>query len=258
MSVWALTDPTTDTPWTVVGDIAGGIDVVLACEPVYSNIFNLVGGTVRWEFGGQYTTGRDVDNVEYVAVIEPSIFVEEVIPLGPLDLAIESLNYHLHSYPVGTKILVMGHSLGAVVSSRWLDRYADDVDAPDAADVRFLLFGSPYRKYGGRNRDMPHPTRTDTQYDVTDATVAYDYYSDMPTAVEPTWQSLLNVELGFPRHTFGYLTASLDAPENHTYEEGNTTFVFMPRPPTIPGWGLIPEYAAAIEESYDRPEMPQA
>src|SRR6185312_14960258 len=90
----------------------------------------------------------------------------------------------------GTRV-VFGHSLGAVVSSYWLNQYAPD-SGIDPADLSFVFIGNSVHPIGGAlgpesgsewqnwfGTGIAAPA--DTPYTVTDIVRQYDGWADWPT-----------------------------------------------------------------------------
>lgn len=214
-------------------------ETVLTLEPLD---FNVLGNTLRFQLRGKPCAGDKVVKVDY-----PASFAKDSINEG-----VEALDRALRSF-TGPK-LVFGHSQGAQVASRWLRRNADKEVIPD---VRFLLIGNPLRKYGGFIVGKPEvggeiglPTPNDTPYPVTDVTVQYDGWSDIPTKKRPSLLAKLNATVGKNgRHCYGYVTADIDDPKRKTFVENTTWYVLLPGKPVIP---FVPQ--SLIEKSYARPE----
>lgn len=212
---------------------------VLTLEPLD---FNVLGNTLKLQLRGKPCKGNTVIKVDYPASFAPK----------SIDLGVAALHDALRKV-TGPK-LVFAHSQGAQVVSRWLRKYTNTFEAPPPSEVSFLLIGNPLRKFGGYIIGKPEvggqtglPTLNNTPYAVTDITMQYDGWSDMPT--KPGKWALLNASQGKnKRHCYGYLTADMDDPKRKVYQENTTTYVMLPGKPNIP----VPQ--AWIESSYARPE----
>jgi hypothetical protein len=267
--LWVIDDETSSTPWAIDsgdGTFAGG--VLLTCEPTDLNVFDALGGFTRYQFNGMLAHGKDeIVQVRYPAIIDPTIEVlPQPFPDLEVDIGVTNLDDLLKSYASGVKITVAGHSLGSVIIGRWLENHADDVDAPDPADVRFVQCGNPERKYGGVFKEF-HTTPTDTGYTVTDIRVQYDGFADWPDTLGGI--AVANAVLGLvTNHAIGYLGANPNNPKNLKHVEGGTTFVLIPAAPPLEGGTLFSSLLGGIgsllgsfdplrqqiEASYNRPE----
>jgi pimeloyl-ACP methyl ester carboxylesterase len=121
-----------------------------------------------WCKGWANTRGQLVD-VPYTASLDANSITDGVTAL---DAALKN---------TPGDVVVMGHSQGAQVISRWLREHADDPDAPDPSRVSFLLTGNPLRPGTGRivggvevGGTTGQPTREDTRYQVTDVARQHD------------------------------------------------------------------------------------
>lgn len=135
-------------------------------------------------------------------------------------------------------IVVFGHSQGAQVVAKWLDDHADDVDAPDPADLSFVVTGNPVRALGRDPTKRNHagvlltPMRDDTQYTVIDIARRNDgwcNWDNWPTG--PTAFSWLVLGLGMFFDHCDYTAVSVNPadPDNDVRAVvGNTTYVVAP------------------------------
>lgn len=270
VTTWVIGDATSNTPW-VTYDPTTDVEVVFTLEPTDFNVFGPLGGSVRYEFNGALTKGRTIHDIIYPAIpdVTPS-FDFGVVPGTPIYIGVEALNDAIHSYAAGTKMLGVGHSLGAEIIGRWLANHAGDVDAPDPADLSFVQIGNPERKYGGIFSEGAsalnifsggHHTPTDTQYTIIDAKVQYDLFADWPTGDTPSPEALANIMSGIAPHAGGYVFQDFNDPNRLEYQEGNTTFVMYPNDVlSLLGVGTLisplfgPTVKPLVEASYDRPE----
>lgn len=160
--------------------------------------------------------------------------------------------------------VVFGFSHGAVVAGRWLSHHADDVDAPSADQLSFVLIGNPRHGHGGRLPAMPQ-----TQYKVIDIVRQYDPMADFPD--NPfNLLALLNIGGGvLSRIHLDYTGVDIDDPANTVWTEGNTTYVFVPTenlpllaPLRMLGFGWLADalndpLKEIVEQAYDRPYLTQ-
>lgn len=255
-TTWYIEDPTELTPWDVYGGFANDATVLLTCGGMAANLPNLIGGANRYFFNRSLAVGREVQDIYYPQIPDPSFFADELTPGLPVDIGVNNLDAAMRSYPEGTKILTVGHSMGGMVIDWWLATKAGEAGAVPPEDVYLLELGCPYRTHGGVFKDFkPAIGAAGLAYTVTDMTVAYDNFSDFPTSPTPTWEALANVAIGFGaplQHAFGYLDIEQDGPLYRRLQDGNREYVFVPGPP-MPFFNY-PAGIAAIEASYDRPE----
>lgn len=150
--------------------------------------------------------------VEYPASITP-----DSIPTG-----VANLNSDLRS-TVGPKI-VLAHSQGAQVATRWMAEYANDPTAP--RDITFILTGNPLRNPTGlligkrRGGVITRPTSLTTPWPIIDVARQWDGWaipSDDPRSAE-----------GMTADHTRYDVVDLYSPLNVVTRNGNTTFVVAP------------------------------
>ena len=165
------------------------------------------------------------------------VYYQWILPLGTVEIGVDSnvetLDYAIKNITAdgaGDKKIVYAFSGGARVASVWLDEHADDVDAPDAEDLTFVLIGNGGRKYGGINGWWYGDallTPTDTQYSVIDVAREYDPIADFPD--NPfNLLALANALAAFYYVHLDYSDVDLDDDANYVWTEGNTTYVFVP------------------------------
>lgn len=165
------------------------------------------------------------------------VYYQWILPLGTVEIGVDSnvetLDYAIKNITAdgaGDKKIVYAFSGGARVASVWLDEHADDVDAPDAEDLTFVLIGNGGRKYGGINGWWYGDallTPTDTQYSVIDVAREYDPIADFPD--NPfNLLALANALAAFYYVHLDYSDVDLDDGANYVWTEGNTTYVFVP------------------------------
>jgi hypothetical protein len=268
-TAWKIGDETSFTPW-VVNDGTSDVTVLLTCEPTDADVFVAAGGSVQYEFRGALSANRTVEQILYPALIDLLSQAYEMrqtndptpVPGSVMDIALFNLQAALSRH-AGEKILVAGHSLGALVISRWLEIYPGTAGAPDPDKVQFIQIGNPVRKYGGLIPEFwgGRYTRTDSGYTVTDIKIQYDAWADWPTATIPSLEAVGNAILGIFPHTTGYMTTQLTSTSYPKYVEGDTTFVMIPNAfLPLAGYGLLGGFVSGllrplIEGSYTRPEI---
>lgn len=121
---------------------------------------------------------------------------------------------------------VFGYSQGAMIASEWLADYADGPDAPDPDELSFVLIGNHTRAHGGSLAFLGQ-TMPETQYKVTDIARQYDIVADFPD--NPfNLVALANAAAGFIFVHLDYTNVNVEDPNNITWTEGNTTYVFVP------------------------------
>ena len=162
-------------------------------------------------------------------------------------------------------VIVLAHSQGAQVASRWMREHADDVTAPGPDRVMFILLGNPLRSFGGYgigHREfggtMGEPTPTTTPWTVVDVARRYDGWADWP-ADDGNQLAARNATIGKRTYHTHYNEVDLDNPAHTVWKSGNTTFVLTQE--TLPLWrfGLKPpvwkqqKSVAIVESAYNRP-----
>jgi hypothetical protein len=248
MSIWKIGTSTSQTPWVTAN--SADITVLLTLDGLDLGVSGLFGGGVKYFFGGALAAGRLVSAIRYPRVYDASQQnpgTNSVRTNGPFDKGIENLNTALHAYP-GQTILVAGHSMGAQIVGRWMERYAGKPGAPDPTRTKFILFGNPERKYNARPNGTGHVTATASGYTTVDCKIQYDHWADYPDEVQGV-AALSNINSGQNTiHEQGYVKSDmLMSPKNLIHTEGNTTFMMIPGPAVVGS-------QESIEQSYTRPE----
>ena len=138
----------------------------------------------------------------------------------------------------GQKI-ILAHSQGAQVVSRWINLYRLDVTAPSAANLMFILLGNPLRGVGGFGIGKPEvdgvtgvATRTDGPWTVVDIAQRYDGWADFPTDVNNKAAMAEAISGAFSIHT-NYDPVSVTDPTLTQWTVGNTTYV-LTKAETVP------------------------
>jgi len=235
---------------------------ILTLEPLGGNLFP--GGTMKLNFGGAglpsnawegnitrawlgQPSGTAVKRVKHPADLSHFSITDGVVALDRMIKA------------TAGNVLIVAHSQGAQVASRWMRTLATDSGAPSTSRVRFLLFGNPLRKYGGfgvGNKECDGTTGQATPtspWTVTDYKLQYDGWADNPTrsgmwAVANAVRDRYGINGNRAIHALGYHTANLAHPQLKTFAEGTTTFAMAPHAPLL----AVPR--SWIERSYTRPE----
>lgn len=211
-----------------------------------------------YELGGTITEGNTFVGVDY----PNSWFSEANILAG-----VASLDANIAAYP-GAKI-VFGHSMGAVVITRWLKDHSAACTVP-AEDLSFVLIGNSVNKFTGlmaearqsipwlvdfltgNNTNPP----ADCRYPVTDFVRQYDPWADFPNVPNAPYygqavaDALISTSITLPTlvHT-DYVNNSLDDPTNAVYVEGNYTYMWART-------ALLDESKRAqLETAYSRPAV---
>lgn len=205
-----------------VGITQLGAPMAVASTPT-ATVLTLEGATlgpgVPAPWNASVTDGTICRNAACTAVPYPSDLGFLGIPFGVHDLD-EALDGSTGN------TVVLGYSLGAIVASEWLIANAHNPDAPDPSKVSFILMGNAARAHGGSGRWMGM-VLPQTQYHVTDVTRQYDWLGDFPD--NPlNLVALANAAAGYLFIHTDYSDVDLDDPDNVTWTEGNTTYVFVP------------------------------
>ena len=142
---------------------------------------------------------------------------------------VEMLDAALRSTP-GRKI-VMGHSQGAQVCSRWMREHAGDTTAPGAGELMFILTGNPLRATGGYIIGRKEvggttglPTPTDTPWRIIDFARRYDGWADW-VQDEQNKLAVSNANRGKQSLHKKYNDIDFLSSTHTTWSIGNTTFV---------------------------------
>lgn len=195
-----------------------------------------------------------------VKVDYPASFKSNSISTG-----VANLNSMLRSTR-GQKI-VLAHSQGAQVASRWMREHARDPGAPKPGELTFILTGNPLRSYGpGYIVDRKEvggttgsPTPTDTPWPIIDVARRYDGWADWPSNTQNI-EAVTNADRGkFTVHPHYDVVNFYD--KTHTvWKNGNTTYILTKETtlPLMKGESSLPADVVAvirarIESAYHRP-----
>ncbi|KRE25573.1 hypothetical protein ASG82_18710 [Mycobacterium sp. Soil538] len=132
-------------------------------------------------------------------------------------------------------IIVMAHSEGAQVASRWMRTYANDpTRAALASRVTFLLSGNPLRSSQGGGGQMiglwendgtrALPTPTTTPWPIVDVARRWDGWADWPVDTSNKI-AVRNAKMGMTSSHFSYNNVDIYDPTNTVWHDGNTTYV---------------------------------
>lgn len=189
----------------------------------------------------------------------PNVHVMVQYPNQPsaanIDTCARMLDDALVSTP-GPKV-VFGYSEGGQGAYRWMQAYGP-TSAVSPDELRFVIIGCPWRKYGGvpweRGRHIPEGNR----YAVSDVARRFDGWANYPDdqsnsiAVSNAWLGMAAV------HPF-YYNVNINDPANVVYVEGNVRYVNVPTYPIPyvtknnwwwPAWLRDKVYRPGIESAY--------
>ena len=126
---------------------------------------------------------------------------------------------------------VFAYSQGAEVVEQWLKDHADDPDAPNPADVKFVLIGNPTRVYGGTG-SLFGEVVPPSQYQVVDIAREYDFAADFPNKPSSPFYllAIANAGAGLVTVHLNYRDVNVDDPANTEWTAGNTTYILVPTP----------------------------
>ena len=145
------------------------------------------------------------------------------------DVGVTDLNNALNSplpNPEQPQQIVFGYSQGARIAGEWIEKYGTTEGALSPENVSFVLIGNPNRKHGGANLGWGQAT-PDSEYKVLDVARQYDLAVDFPD--NPlNLLALANAYAGFSFIHPNYEDVDLYSPDNYVWNEGNTTYVFIP------------------------------
>lgn len=157
---------------------------------------------------------------------------------------VDMLDDYLHRY-VGTRILVVGHSMGAQVIYKWLRQEAETSDI-SPYEVTFICTGNLERKYNGFPPGGDYPGGVDGSglpdgawgYRVIDIARQYDFWADHPNDTDNVI-AMRNVDpqgsmlgLGSPVHSdYGMVSPNPDDARNFSITEDTVTYVWCPTYP---------------------------
>ena len=167
-------------------------------------------------------------------------------------------------------IIVMGHSEGAQVASRWMRTYANDpTRAALASRVTFLLSGNPLRSsqggggqmIGGWENDGTRalPTPTTTPWPIIDVARRWDGWADWPADTSNSI-AVRNAKIGMVAVHTNYNNVNIYDPANTVWHDGNTTYVLTREktPPIIGKYlfadpNVVSVVRGQVEAGYRRP-----
>ncbi|MET0393196.1 MAG: PE-PPE domain-containing protein [Chitinophagaceae bacterium] len=142
---------------------------------------------------------------------------------------VEMLDAALKSTP-GPKI-VLAHSQGAQVCSRWMREHADDTTAPPPGELLFILTGNPLRSAGGYiigrkevGGTIGEPTPTNTPWRIIDVARRYDGWADW-VQDEENKLAVRNANIGKQTLHLQYDEVDFFSPTHTIWTSGNTTYV---------------------------------
>ncbi|QZT58343.1 PE-PPE domain-containing protein [Mycolicibacterium austroafricanum] len=179
--------------------------------------------------------------------------------------AVAMLDAQLMSTP--GDIIVMGHSFGAQVCSRWMRVYARDPVRRAMADrLTFVLTGNPLRSDNGKVVGMLEidawiglPTPTTTPWQIIDVARRWDGWADWPDDSSNA-TAARNARAGQNYLHPNYDDVDLYDPQNTVWRNGNTTYV-LTHEDDLPmfryWWGVPSDFEsvvrAEVESAYNRP-----
>ncbi|ORA51923.1 PE-PPE domain-containing protein [Mycolicibacterium chubuense] len=167
-------------------------------------------------------------------------------------------------------IIVMAHSEGAQVASRWMRTYANDpTRAALASRVTFLLSGNPLRSSQGGGGQMiglwendgtrALATPTTTPWPIIDVARRWDGWADWPDDTTNK-VAVRNATIGMTLFHANYNNVNLYDPANTVWHNGNTTYVLTRenKPPLITSYfradpNFVSVVRGQIEAAYHRP-----
>lgn len=142
---------------------------------------------------------------------------------------VEALDAAVRSTP-GQKI-VIAHSQGAQVCSRWMREHADDPTAPGPGELMFILTGNPLRATGGYIIGRKEvggttglPTPTGTRWKIIDFARRYDGWADW-VQDENNKPAVKTANRGKQTFHLNYDDVDFFSPSNTVWTIGNTDFV---------------------------------
>ncbi|MBI5340584.1 MAG: PE-PPE domain-containing protein [Mycolicibacterium rufum] len=168
------------------------------------------------------------------------------------------------------QIIVMAHSEGAQVASRWMRTYANDpTRAALASRVTFLLSGNPLRSSQGGGGQMiglwendgtrALPTPTTTPWPIIDVARRWDGWADWPDDTSNK-VAVRSATIGMTLFHTNYNNVNLYDPANTVWHDGNTTYVLTHenKPPLISRYfradpNFVSVVRGYIEAAYRRP-----
>lgn len=184
--------------------------------------FNVYNHMPKW-FGGMFNRAPYAMN---------KIWYPASIASNSITVGVANLDAALKRTP-GPKI-VMAHSQGAQVASRWMREHANDPDAPSASSVTFVLTGNPLRATGGYiigrkeiGGTTGRPTLTSTKWPIVDVARQDDGWAIWPTNPNDS-AAIAKAKRGKNTVHLDYGPIDLTSAGNAVSVAGNTTFVTTP------------------------------
>ncbi len=249
-------------PQTAASGTSSGIVL-----PASATVFTLRGMNVRKttydpmpkEYGGMFARAPyTIVALNYSAAWNKTSITEGV---QMLDAALVSTS---------GDIIVMAHSEGAQVASRWMRTYANDpTRAALASRVTFLLSGNPLRSSQGGGGQMiglwendgtrALPTPTTTPWPIIDVARRYDGWADWPSDTSNK-VAVRNATIGMTLFHTNYNNVNIFDPANTVWHTGNTTYILTHEntPPIIARYfnadpNFVSVVRGQIEAAYHRP-----
>ena len=151
------------------------------------------------------------------------------IAKNSISKGVDMLNEALRKTP-GPKI-VLAHSQGAQVCSRWMRTYASDTTAPKPGELLFILTGNPLRSSGGYiigrkevGGTIGLPTPVNTPWPIIDFARRYDGWADW-VQDEKNKVAVRNANIGKQTLHKKYNDIDFFSPTHSIWTNGNTTYV---------------------------------
>lgn len=151
------------------------------------------------------------------------------IASNSISKGVEMLDAAVKATP-GLKI-VMAHSQGAQVCSRWMREHANDTTAPGPNELMFILSGNPLRSTGGYiigrkevGGTIGIATPTYTPWRIIDFARRYDGWADW-VQDEQNKLAVKNANKGKQTLHTNYDEVDFDSPSHTIWTKGNTTYV---------------------------------
>ena len=208
--------------------------------------------------------------VEYGGIFSQAPYTMQALKydtwgLGAFDKGVQMLDKALMS--TSGNIIVMTHSEGSEIASRWIRLYADDpVRAAMAGRITFLLSGNPVRSGTGYLIDrfegdgsVGVATPTDSPWAIIDVARRWDGWADWPADPTNRWAAA-EAKAGKSASHMWYNKVDLYSSQNTVWRQGNTTFVLtheddleiLKRYRDAPA-DFVSAVRAEVEAGYNRP-----
>jgi hypothetical protein len=214
-----------DQPGTVAGHKLT-IDSLKQKIPDSATVFTLSGlnfnlyNSMPEKFGGIFSRSP----YQMVQVKYPASLAKNSIVKG-----VEMLDAALRSTP-GPKI-VLAHSQGAQVCSRWMREHANDSTAPGADELVFILTGNPLRANAGYiigrkevGGSTGQPTPLETPWPIIDFARRYDGWADW-VQDEQNKIAVRNAKIGKQTLHKKYQDIEFFDSSHTIWSKGNTIFI---------------------------------